>query len=340
MLLSIIIPVYNTKNYILNCVDSVFKNQTRDFEIIIVNDGSTDGSRELCQQIQLKHPENIKLINQTNLGVSTARNKGIIESKGEYLIFLDSDDSLLPGVLDKIELNKKIDWHIFNYDSNDYLANVIKETKVWKVQDVSSYCEKVLYPYRNISNIPNANYTAPWPKIYKRNIIMNNQLIFPKNVKIGEDMLFNLQYLQYCKLIKVHTMKFYHQTFERKDSATHRKKFKKEQLENELMYHQEMKDIFFKYQFAKTKSYLYYDKLIGDFVNDYIDYNQSYLDPNEVRIAVNNASSNKDERKKVRVAKFVLNGNSILVNALLHSIRIIKNIFRPIVKLSRTLCKK
>ncbi|GAA2956633.1 hypothetical protein GCM10019995_09120 [Lactobacillus kefiranofaciens subsp. kefirgranum] len=55
--------------------------------------------------------------------------------------------------------------------------------------------------------------------------------------------------------------------------------------------------------------------MIGDFVNDYIDYNQSYLDPNE------------DERKKVRVAKFVLNGNSILVNALLHSIRIIKNIF-------------
>ena len=135
MLFSIIIPVYNTEKYIVDCIDSVFKNKTRDFEVIIINDGSTDRSKILCQQIQLKHPENVKVINQTNLGVSTARNRGILESKGEYIIFLDSDDSLLPGVLDKIDLNAQIDWHIFNYDSNDYLANAIKENKVCTVQN-------------------------------------------------------------------------------------------------------------------------------------------------------------------------------------------------------------
>lgn len=324
MLFSIIIPVYNTEKYIVDCIDSVFKNKTRDFEVIIINDGSTDRSKILCQQIQLKHPENVKVINQTNLGVSTARNRGILESKGEYIIFLDSDDSLLPGVLDKIDLNAQIDWHIFNYDSNDYLANAIKENKVCTVQNIASYCEKVLYPYRNIPNIPNANYTTPWPKIYKRNIIIDNQIKFPKKVRIGEDMLFNLQYLQYCKLIKLHAMKFYHQTLERKNSASRRKKTKEEQLENEILYHQEMKYIFLKYKFDDSKSYLYYDKLIGDFVNDYINYDQSYLSQNEVRMAINHASSNKDERKKVKMAKLILSKNKFLVNTVINFIRIIK----------------
>ncbi|MBT8850021.1 hypothetical protein BTH91_08910, partial [Lactobacillus delbrueckii subsp. bulgaricus] len=197
MLYSIIIPVYNTQSYVKSCLESVFNNDTRDFEIIVVNDGSTDDSLRKCQQIQLKYPNYIKIIDQPNLGVSVARNKGIEAATGDYLIFLDSDDKLAPGSLDNANLEKNEDWHIFNYVSNDYLADAIKNDSVIEVNNANiiAISEKILYPYRNVAGVNNANYSTPWPKIFKREIIESNRLRYVKNCPMGEDMIFNLQYL-------------------------------------------------------------------------------------------------------------------------------------------------
>lgn len=93
---SIIIPVYNVEKYIIKCLDSVFNQTEKDFEVIVVNDGTKDNSIEL-----IKH-YNIKIINQKNQGLSAARNRGVKEAKGEYLLFLDSDDYLENDTLKQI----------------------------------------------------------------------------------------------------------------------------------------------------------------------------------------------------------------------------------------------
>ena len=128
-LLSIIIPVFNTKIYLRNCIDSVLNQNLENFEIILINDCSTDGSKEICDSY--KNNKNVKIIhNRINLGAGLSRNKGIKASKGKYLIFLDSDDFLFKNTLRNIEKviqKKSVDLIITRFKaeeppySNDYL---------------------------------------------------------------------------------------------------------------------------------------------------------------------------------------------------------------------------
>lgn len=97
MKLSIIVPVYNVKNYLSDCLDSILNQTYRDFEMILVDDGSTDGSGELCDQYAAQD-ERISVIHQKNQGLSVTRNHGIARAKGEYLMFVDSDDYLCAGM--------------------------------------------------------------------------------------------------------------------------------------------------------------------------------------------------------------------------------------------------
>ena len=94
-LVSVIIPVYNVKPYLQMCADTVFAQTFRNLEIIFVDDGSTDGSGEICDELALKDPR-VKVIHQENGGLSDARNTGIEASTGSFLYFLDSDDAISP----------------------------------------------------------------------------------------------------------------------------------------------------------------------------------------------------------------------------------------------------
>ncbi|MDD5888451.1 MAG: glycosyltransferase [bacterium] len=111
---SIIIPVYNVEEYIKKCLDSVFNQTEKDFEVIVVNDGTKDKSMDIVKNYQ------VKIINQKNQGLSAARNKGVEEAKGEYLIFLDSDDYLEKNLLREIKKSLK--------NTPDLVRFQIKET--------------------------------------------------------------------------------------------------------------------------------------------------------------------------------------------------------------------
>ncbi len=91
MKFSIIVPVYNTEKYLRKCLDSIFKSSYKNYEVIIINDGTKDNSEKIINEY-LKKYQNIKYIKQKNMGLSVSRNKGIKESTGDYLLFLDSDD--------------------------------------------------------------------------------------------------------------------------------------------------------------------------------------------------------------------------------------------------------
>lgn len=101
---SIIIPVYNVADYLASAVESVLKNDTSDTEIILVDDGSDDGvSPALCDALAEAHPTQVRVIHQKNLGLGGARNTGIDAARGEYLIFLDSDDTIEPNTISSID---------------------------------------------------------------------------------------------------------------------------------------------------------------------------------------------------------------------------------------------
>ena len=107
---SIIIPVYNTEKFLNRCVDSVINQKFNNFEIILVNDGSKDNSLKICRDYEKKYPKIIKVIDQKNSGPAIARNRGIESAKGEYIMFIDSDDFIDDGYIkdyyDNIEKTK------------------------------------------------------------------------------------------------------------------------------------------------------------------------------------------------------------------------------------------
>ncbi len=90
---SIIVPVYNSEKYLIRCIDSILAQSFSDYELILINDGSTDSSLELCLEAQ-KNDSRIRIINQVNKGAAAARNAGIVKSSGEYILFVDSDDTV------------------------------------------------------------------------------------------------------------------------------------------------------------------------------------------------------------------------------------------------------
>ena len=100
-MISVIVPVYNVEKYLEECLDSIQDQTYSDIEVILVNDGSTDSSKEICKKY-CKQDSRFLLINQENQGLSAARNKGVEISTGEYIVFVDSDDIIKTNYLEKL----------------------------------------------------------------------------------------------------------------------------------------------------------------------------------------------------------------------------------------------
>lgn len=127
MRFSIIVPIYNVEKYLEYCIESLINQSYKDFEIILINDGSKDKSLEICENYKSKD-NRIIVIDQTNKGVSAARNAGITIARGEYILFIDGDDSLLPNALENIDSAIEGDaLVIFKYAITDENNNVIND---------------------------------------------------------------------------------------------------------------------------------------------------------------------------------------------------------------------
>lgn len=212
MKLSIIIPVYNAENKIEDCITSAVKQDLDDYEIIIINDGSTDSSKEICEKYAGKYA-NIILVNQENQGVSASRNAGLQIAKGKYITFLDSDDQLVPNTLDcrvdELEVSHA-EMSVCNYQmvSADKKEISHFSSELEGIISVGNFMESfagrptVLY------------YGVLWNKIYKKDIIRDNNISFDKNISLAEDFLFNLEYLKYVKNVLVQNNIGYLYTFD------------------------------------------------------------------------------------------------------------------------------
>lgn len=207
---SVIIPVYNCEKTIENTVNSVLESGISDFEIIIVNDGSKDNTEKICDELSKKHNE-IICIHNKNEGVSSARNRGIDEAKGEYILFMDSDDTIDKNNLKEpcqkiIEYNP--DMLIFGL-SFDYLSG----EKIYR-RDEMVYPEEGFFSPEQWSKIFldlfHYNALSPvWNKFYKTEIIKSNRILFDKSVFLMEDFLFVLDYMKKTEKIYLYNKVIY-----------------------------------------------------------------------------------------------------------------------------------
>lgn len=207
MKLSIIIPVYNAEIYLENCISTVTACQESDMEIILVDDGSTDQSLAICQEVERKDPR-IQVISKKNEGVSVARNTGMNIAKGNYLMFMDADDYMNEKEWATVwkEIQKDKDFTAFSYYSL-YSDGSYKE-EPFQEQFENGELDDV---YRLLLTTPLLH--TCWGKLFRRTIIEQQKIQFPAGVKIGEDYLFVLEYLQYVQSADVvnHPILFYRQ---------------------------------------------------------------------------------------------------------------------------------
>lgn len=201
-LISIIVPIYNAEKYINRCIQSILRQTFNGWELLLVNDGSTDKSSEICNEYAAKD-NRIRVLHKENGGVSSARNYGIRYSRGKWLTFIDIDDYVQDSFLEI--LVKEVDVADLIVSGAHYINDKISFLPPDRLVDISDDL-----PFLD-EQLCSIYLMTCWAKLFKRNFIINEGLYFDKLLRIGEDTEFVLRYLRYIKTIKfVHTLGYYY----------------------------------------------------------------------------------------------------------------------------------
>lgn len=208
-MISIIVPVYNVAPYLEKCLLSIINQSFTDFEAILINDGSTDNSGEICSSFA-KRDKRIVVYHTPNKGVSSARNLGLHKAKGEFIAFIDSDDYIGENYLRNL-----------SEAMSDSKADLVVGGEIKLLNNTLipfHFPDKTIFP-KNYSELFTSCkiHTPPWGKMFKKAIIVNNSLQFKKNIHWGEDVIFVLEYLANCKAV---TLTSYSEYYYRQHSGT------------------------------------------------------------------------------------------------------------------------
>ena len=203
MKFSIIIPVHNAEKYLKDCIDSIYDQDMTDFEIICVVNGSNDESENICLLAREDH-SNIRVIVTDAVGVSSARNIGLREAQGEYIIFVDADDCLLPGALTSFEETCADcpDMVTANYLRNKtkHMSGRVSDpetvTYLKAMLDAPAYFGKLKLTWQ-----PIVTYCV-FAKAFRRQFLMDNNICFDTDLAIGEDLIFSMKSALCAKLIR------------------------------------------------------------------------------------------------------------------------------------------
>lgn len=205
-LISIIVPIYNSEKFLGRCLDSIISQTYKNWELLLINDGSIDNSLMICNNYASKNTR-IRVFNKPNEGVSSARNLGIKNAQGKWLTFIDSDD----------------------WVESDYLINFSQKYDL-SLQGFYNGLSLVRYKSSIVTCNPGAEYlfngyvNGPYCKLFKSEIISKYNLSFDLNLSFGEDILFLMQYIIYCKSMNISNYCGYHYTIENINSLTRQKR--------------------------------------------------------------------------------------------------------------------
>lgn len=195
--ISIIMPVYNSGEYLKTAVESILNQSLKEFELILVDDGSTDGSSERCDEYANKDSR-VKVIHQKNGGICNARNAALKIAQGEYIGFSDHDDEFLPGLLEDN----------YNYAKENRL-DFVKFCKIWitldngkEVSRLKNKIERKIYERKDViknvfSFMEHRFASCVWDTLFRREFLLQHNIMFDPFFKMGgEDYAFNLKCLE------------------------------------------------------------------------------------------------------------------------------------------------
>lgn len=195
IILSIIIPNYNNAKYLSRCLNSILNYSGNDMEVIFVDDGSNDDSISVVQNI---NDSRVIVEKQKNQGVSVARNNGIKMACGDYIVFVDSDDyyevNAVQKIMDYLTNEKKV------CDLVLFQSYLIKNNKKIVFHGTKSYIPFIRNDKKEVlvGLFEHNMFNSPFDKIYKKSIIDKFQICFPIGIKMGEDRMFNINYIMHC----------------------------------------------------------------------------------------------------------------------------------------------
>ena len=214
--ISIIIPVYNAEKYLRQCLDSILNQSFRDFEVLLIDDGSKDGSGEICDEYAEKD-KRIRVWHQENQGVSGARNVGLKNAQGEWIYFPDADDIVMSDAYSMMLAiaGEETDYVMCGYEVYDekgqctYAISIRQQKNIDRDAALMEMFTSTDYRYQGYL----------WNKLFKASIIKENNLSFVRGIKFNEDRLFNVSYLCQIKGKVTYTTTPVYKYIERSTSA-------------------------------------------------------------------------------------------------------------------------
>lgn len=186
-LVSIVIPIYNVEDFLGNCLSSIKNQSYKNIEVLLVNDGSKDNSKKICDNF-VEIDDRFKYFYQKNSGVSSARNNGMRNAQGEYITFVDGDD-----YLDKNHIEKMIN----GLSQSELAISGRKNVTENGIEAEFKNDRNIIFTRKElIDQILKTGivYSFPWNKIYKLKILHDNSIQFDESLDYGEDLVFNIQY--------------------------------------------------------------------------------------------------------------------------------------------------
>lgn len=270
-MISIIIPIYNTAQYLNRCIQSVLKSSCRDFELLLINDGSTDESGSICRRYT-REDGRVRYFEQKHKGVSAARNKGIDESRGEWIVFVDSDDCISGNFLEHIMGEEVQSQELLLFDFS-YLGKRRKAgTKAPPERSVEFYKKRYqkkdiprllayLLDIKPLTKNGRTSLPSPWAKAYKKSVIERHHLRFSPDLAVGEDRLFNINYFLHMSSCTYIQKKVYY-VRPRPDSAM--RGFNPDFLQNDVRYQKRLKQILERHHLLPLLKKAYYNSVLSN----------------------------------------------------------------------------
>lgn len=216
-MISIIVPIYNVEKYLRKCIESILSQTYKDFELILVDDGSLDGCPQICDEYATKD-KRIVVIHQKNRGVSAARNAGLEMAKGEYIGFVDPDDSIVPEMYEMMVgamETEQVELAICGYNYFDEDGNV-DGSRLYKTKENEILTQKEIM--NRFSDMPPSIRHGVCNKLFKKNLL--HAMRFREGLHSSEDVLFLDEYVLRVKRAVIIHKPFYWNTV-REGSATH-----------------------------------------------------------------------------------------------------------------------
>lgn len=280
---SVIVPVYNSEKYLRRCLESIIKQTLKELEIIVINDGSKDKSLNIIEEYSKKDTR-IKLINQKNMGSGQAKNNGIIQAKGEYICFVDSDDTIENIMLKEMYSSSRInmsDIVISRYQKLDFDGILLSVEKNYETYTSRKYFESLI------------SFSLPsimCGKLYKRELFKESSLLFPSTNMHNEDTSTLYKIIFFASKISFVNKVFYnwYQITNSKTNSTSKK-----QLEDLFIVYSKMKIFFIKYKIL--------DEFRINLINGYF----TGIEQRYKRI-IKYSSSLKEEKELIKVLSLLI----------------------------------